>query len=555
MKKLFLAGASAAAVFVSAGAQAANLDLSTPASTMPVKAAKVCDPYKNYSCLDAYLGDDVFTRFIRYYQLEWGHDAAPVDPKAPPGRRAEWPTTPETVPPMPFTEWPYGGTTNLGVTRPNSVDSPLMVAIANTSAGQWMAENHIQIYGWVDPGANLSTNTTKPGGNAPAAYSYTPNTAQLDQAVIYIERLPDTVQKDHVDWGFRISGIYGENYRYTTAYGLFSNQLLKNNSVNGYDMPMVYGEIFVPQLMDGINIRVGRFISIPDIEAQLAPNNYMYSHSMTYSWDNYTNTGIQTTLAWNKNVITQFGVTVGTEAMPWHWGARIINPYPNTAATPNPVFPDATMLKDPGAKPSLTAGIRLTSSDGNDSINIVADGINSGTWGYNNLQWYGLTYYHKFNDQWHISTEAYTLYQRNVLNQNNATAQGIVAGSGYPFGAQQMPFNSPFLAQCPAEVVTCTARVYTALAYLNYKPTPLDNISYRIEFYDDEEGQRTGTATRYVETGIGWQHWLSPQIELRPEVSYYRSLDAPAFNGNSNAGILPNKSYAVIGSADVIIHF
>jgi hypothetical protein len=25
-----------------------------------------CDPYVNYNCLDAYLGDDVVTRFLRY---------------------------------------------------------------------------------------------------------------------------------------------------------------------------------------------------------------------------------------------------------------------------------------------------------------------------------------------------------------------------------------------------------------------------------------------------------------------------------------------------------
>jgi putative OmpL-like beta-barrel porin-2 len=545
--KLVLAGTSAVALLFSANAQAA--DYATPVTTpMQVKARGACDPYANYSCLDAYLGDDVVGRLFNYYRLEWGHDTAPADPKAPTGRRAEWPATPENLPPMPFTEWPYGGTTNLGVTRPNSVDSPLMAAIAHTTPGEWMADNHIQIYGWVNGGGNLSTNSVKPGGNNPAAYSYTPNTVQLDQAVIYIERLPDTVQKDHIDWGFRISGIYGENYRYTTAYGLFSNQLLKSNAVNGYDMPMVYGEVFIPQVLDGLNVRVGRYISIPDIEAQLAPNNYMYSHSLTYTYDNYTNTGIQSTLAVNKNVILQLGVSVGTEAMPWHWGARIANPFPNA------VYPDATMLKDPGAKPSLTAGFRLTSDSGNDNINIVATGINDGVWGYNNLQWMGFTAYHKFNDQWHISLEAYTLSQRKVLNITDPPS--IVANGGYPFNATQMPFNSPNLAVCsnPTEL-TCTARSYAALAYLNYQFSPLDNLSFRGEFYDDQEGQRTGTKTRYLEAGIGWQHWWSPQIEVRPEVSYYRSLDAPAFNGNSNAGIAPNRSYAVIGSADVIIHF
>jgi hypothetical protein len=37
--------------------------------------------------------------------------------------------------------------------------------------------------------------------------------AQLNQAVMYIERVPDTVQTDHIDWGFRIVNLYGTDYR------------------------------------------------------------------------------------------------------------------------------------------------------------------------------------------------------------------------------------------------------------------------------------------------------------------------------------------------------
>ena len=93
------------------------------------------------------------------------------------------------------------------------------------------------------------------------------------------------------------------------------------------------------------------------------------------------------------------------------------------------------------------------------------------------------------------------------------------------------------------------------MEYLNYKPSKLDNISYRLEYFDDVEGQRTGTKTAYIETGIGWQHWFSPQIEMRPEVSYYRSMDAFAFNGNANLGIPNTRKYAIIASSDIIIHF
>jgi len=548
MKRLFLAGVSLAAIGLASTAYAADASLPTKAPG----CKGVIDSYKNYDCLDAYLGTDFMTRFINYYKLEWGHDVPPADPKAPPGRRAYWPATPESTPPYPFTEWPYGGTTSLGVTRPGSIDSPLMVALGNTQFGKTLNDYHIQVYGWIDPSANLSTSTVR-GGNAPAAYSYNPNTAQLDQAVLYIERLPDTVQKDHVDWGFRIAPIYGENYRYTTAYGLWSSQLLNQNANNGWDMPMAYGEVFIPQVAEGLMIRFGRYISIPDIEAQLAPNNYMSSHSMTYTFDNYTNTGIELTLAATKNWIIQAGLTVGTEAMPWHLGTTIANPFPN------PLFPGTTMKKDPGAMPSGTFGVRWTSDSGNDDINIVADGINSGTWGYNNLQWYGLTYYHKFNDKWHISFETYNEHQNNVPNALNPAVtgpNGLFTLGGTPFSPQYMPANSPFLAVCKNPLVlSCTASYQTVLTYVNYKITPLDNISYRAEFVDDFQGQRTGTKTRYIETGIGWQHWFSPQIEIRPEVSYYKSLDAFAFNGNANFGIAPNKNYAIIALSDIIIHF
>ncbi len=255
MKRLLLLGALLLAVTASTRSMAADawgawtnglptawvegptcdpyVDYNCEPSKSAVMAAKAaaksgpCDPYVNYSCLDAYLGDDVATRFFRYYQLEWGKGVAPSDPKAPPGRRsdADWPATPQSSPPMPFTEWPYGGTQSIGVTRPNSVDSPLMVAIANTQLGKAMSDAHIQVYGWVAPAGNISSNTVRPGGNAPAAYDYTPNTVQLDQAVVYVERLADTVQNDHFDWGYHCArriAWNGRRYRSGIAPALRS---------------------------------------------------------------------------------------------------------------------------------------------------------------------------------------------------------------------------------------------------------------------------------------------------------------------------------------------
>ena len=84
---------------------------------------------------------------------------------------------------------------------------------------------------------------------------------------------------------------------------------------------------------------------------------------------------------------------------------------------------------------------------------------------------------------------------------------------------------------------------------------PLDNFTLRPELYYDPQGQRTGTPATYYSFSLGWQHFFSPQLEMRPEIGYYRSIDAKAFNGDSNAGIAPDKNYTAIGQMDAIFHF
>ena len=256
---------------------------------------------------------EFFWILFNAYADEWNR-MPPEDPHAPPTRRPEGkvPPVPMTSPPMPFTDWPIGATQVIGGATPNSVDSPLMKAlIGGTRIGKPLEGAHVQIYGWIDAGGNVSSATHGFGGNAPVADSFSQNTVQLDQAVVYIERVPDTVQKTSVDWGFRFAPMYGENYRYTTALGFFSNQLVNENRFNGFDMPMVYGEVFVPSIADGVLFRFGRYITLPDIEAQLAPNDYLYTRSITYSVDNYSTTGVNGSLKINRNWLLQAGIGGG----------------------------------------------------------------------------------------------------------------------------------------------------------------------------------------------------------------------------------------------------
>ncbi len=63
---------------IAASAHAANSKAKPPIDCHGVDA-----PYKDYNCLDAYLGDGFLERFVNYYKLEWGHEGPPADPKAP----------------------------------------------------------------------------------------------------------------------------------------------------------------------------------------------------------------------------------------------------------------------------------------------------------------------------------------------------------------------------------------------------------------------------------------------------------------------------------------
>jgi hypothetical protein len=73
-------------------------------------------------------------------------------------------------------------------------------------------------------------------------------------------------------------------------------------------------------------------------------------------------------------------------------------------------------------------------------------------------------------------------------------------------------------------------------------------ISFRNEFYDDVQGQRTGFATRYSSHTLGLTHWVTSDLEIRPEVRYERAYDFPAYNGGK-------KWYQATALVDAILHY
>jgi hypothetical protein len=203
-----------------------------------------------------------FARWADFYRQDWSPPPASTTTSAPTPARRGLPS-PLDSPPFPNSDWSYGGSPVIG--EPDTNSYPLMTAINQ-------ARSRTKLYGWLDPTLNFSTSKNS---NAPEANDVYSNRFELNQFVLYAERLPDSVQQDHIDWGYHLTALYGTDYRFTIAKGYLSSQLLNDHRQYGFDPTLEYVDLYIPQVAQGMNLRLGRFISVPGIEAQLAPNNYI----------------------------------------------------------------------------------------------------------------------------------------------------------------------------------------------------------------------------------------------------------------------------------------
>jgi hypothetical protein len=540
-------------------ALAESSSVSAPASSASGQAVQPAAPK---------LKPGFFARWGKAYLADW-QGTTPVDPNAPKRRGTP---APLPAPPYPSSDWPIGGTQEIGA--PDYSTYQLQAAID----GDPIKLSKVKWYGWVSIGANGSTNNRGNAGkgiaaNSPAAYDEFPNMVVLDQLALYTERLADTTQTDHFDWGFRVTNLYGQDYRFTTSHGILSQQLLVKNAQYGYDPVMWYVDLYFPKLGQGADLRIGRYISLPDIEAQLAPNNYTYSHSILYTYDCYTQVGANLTLKIDDHWTVQGGISPGCDTAPWTADAQ------------------------------LTGNVCLvyTWSNGGDVLNTCDNTINNGKYGYNNLTAFYETWYHRINDRWHTDTEAWYQYMKDTPNMwwintgvpynrvsspwpENVSNNRFVYPNG-PGTAPSTPSTLNFGAVCEnpnssyagPHAAYCYAPEWAITNYVEHNFwNNTASLNIRNEVVDDIKGQRTGTPAIYDEHMVGFDFWAGSTVTFRPELSYIRSsspfglrsLDiSPGSSvsalSNAPAGQLPAttmkaigaKTQALILAADIIWHF
>jgi len=414
-----------------------------------------------------------------------------------PARRA----LPAPFPSPPFPSGEYQGYPLIGV-PPDDTVYPLTEFLYDLPGGDILKDSRIRLYGWFNGSINASTCKDS---NMPSSYWLVPNTPLLDQFVIRLERQVDSVQTDHIDFGFRSTYLYGTDYRYMTAGGWNSYQLLEHNQLYGYDFTEQYIDIYFPQVVEGMIVRIGRWIACPDIETQFAPDNYMGSHSILFTFDTYTQTGIMLTTMINENWTVQACLHAGTDMAPWYVGAL----------------------------PTGMFGVRWVSCDNNDSVYLVLNSINAAKFrhfnmycqkmGHDNFNYLVGTWQHRFSEEIHTKTEGYLMWQRDAVLGGTPSAGPVHSfGGGGGIGP-------------PIRGVSWT---YGILNYTMFELSKKDFLTIRNEVWRDVSGERSGYPGTYTSNTIGWTHNFTTLLQIRPEIGYYRNWDRGAFDNGKRRGMV-----------------
>jgi hypothetical protein len=467
----------------------------------------------------------------------WGYYCDEFKPKkeeeaaAEEGPSKRWDALPEPWSSPPFPMHEFQGYPLPGVPREDE-RYPFMEAVYDGPWGEAIKASQVKFYGWITGSFTDSTaNHLNPPGatvnhpanlNAPDSYWLVANRLNLDQIVFRLEREPDLAQSDHIDWGFRSTIFYGMDYRYTYAGGWASDQFQKHNLLYGWDPLENYIDIFIPQVIKGLDVRVGRWVACPDIETQLAPDNYLGSHSILFTYDTYTQTGIMLTQRLNQQWIVQAGINCGDDMAPWYKGAT----------------------------PCGYAGIRWVAKSNKDAVYTVLNQINDARFrnftlygvpeGHDNYNYEVTTWEHVFSKDIHTKTEAYYMWEHDAVLGGTPS----VGPTGYGAGGGFAPINSySTLTHFPF-----TTRAFGVLNYTMFAIGKDDFITFRNEVWKDASGFRAAFPGTYTDTTIGLTHNFNKLLQLRPEVGYYRNWNQAAFDSGNARG-------AWIAGADFTLRF
>ncbi len=328
----------------------------------------------------------------------------------------------------------------------------------------------VKVSGWAD---GSFTASSARADQSPMGFNYRANDFLLQQAWLRVER---PVDKDAggPSLGFRSDTFLGSDYRYTVARGLFDRQLTDNNgepATYGVDPVQFYGEVWLPDVAQGLSLKAGRFFAQFGAENTDTTQNALPSRSYTFIYNPFTHTGLLATVQLDDAWSAQAGLVLGSD-----------------------------VFIDPAARPTFIGSVKWAPKDGRHSLleaTVLGPGRFETSQQFNNPQILDVVYTFKPTKEWAYTFEGLVGWQSGVPANGAVTWFGLVN-------------------------------------YLTYTFHDRVSATGRLEFFDDVDGSRTGFRGLYtgLTAGLTWK--ASEALWLRPEVRCDNNSDSRPFEGRSS---------------------
>lgn len=414
------------------------------------------------------------------------------------------PALPPTAAPAPATEAPPAA--------PTPPDRwALMRSLQGTWPGSLLDDNRLSLYGWVNASATASSAT---GNHSPMVWNDFANEFLLQQAWARFERPVVTSGTTEPTFGFRTDWLFGSDYRFTLPRGIFNGQLTGNDggpNRYGVDPVAFYASAYFPTILQGTEVRLGRHYTPFGVESLEAISTPTVSRSYAFNW---------------CPPFTHFGLQVNTTINP-HWATTLM------LVNGNDVF------LDPAQELRFVGKVQWTPSTHRD---VVALGASLGRG--------------KFNDQEgqnHINVV--DLVWTHVFSSRLSYALEVIYG--WQYNAPQPGELEPTFDERGAPVVDETGALVTqpsigmahwgsVVNYLFYTFNPRLTGMFRLEFFDDFEGSRTGFEGLYTAATVGLTFKPTKSLWVRPELRFDYNHESQPFDG---------KNWLATASVDVILRW
>jgi hypothetical protein len=355
----------------------------------------------------------------------------------------------------------------------------MMDGLKALGIGKGMESLGIRTWGFVEGGVTGRLS----GGQHPLQMrgfdARRPNNIRLNQLRLTIDRPYDSAKP--VDVGFRVDGLFGGDALLTHSPGLFPHAG-HGQSDAWADLTQFYAQTWIKTGAEsGLEITAGKFVTTHGAEVIDATGNALYSRSLLFNWAiPFTHTGVKVNYIANSNLSFYVAAVEGWE---------VFNDNNNAWSTMAGGIYNSTEQIGGHARTTLAVNVIIGPEQPENVSNYrtVSD----------------LTLAHWW-------TEAFS----QTVNFDYGTEQGATANGG-------------------------TGQWYGVAHYLTFICNEYVSPTWRVEWFRDPDGVRTGTAANYYENTFGVaitpmpKHPVWKNLSVRPELRWDFS-DRPAFGGDSD---------------------